>query len=932
MAEISTNSGKINVSAGQNTVNVGVTKDYSLYYAQLSKDWATKTNGLVNNEDYSSKYYAQLSKDWATNSENNLNAVISQHEQITSEITQAREDISTDLSGALLDIETSKNAGLTAINNAKTSGVTAVNTVKADSVSAVQKAQTTAETSIKSLQTSAEKSVKTGIANIETSKKNAISDITTAGTEQVANIKQTGFYMQDDKLYYINSDGETKEFKSGSVTALFDVVEKDHILTFKESNGLAQLGTYVYKTGVAGSRYGYPTFYNQCVKEMQAGTPTQTQLGDNTVTLYKNDNGHIFYDISNKDTIDTWYNTYGVAWYYGVDTVNKRIFLPRNDWFTQNGSTTEVGKFVEAGLPNITGGNLFYEAGFTNFEGAIYNSGTGQGSKGSMDNDNPVGKFDASKSNAIYGKSTTVQPNSVKKIFYMCVGNTDVESAITDVVDITTSENDTIPLGWSTYQSVGTPSSAFLASLGQQNSGTLYPKFYNDFSAKIGQKFGAGIIKEAHTVYDPSKFTVVGNPTITSDGIASGFSASNYISLDTAILDTSRPWVININYHSSKQPVSIERIVGFAKDDLGLVVAPSVKGFSLRMGGIDIPFPSSYKQDTNYQLSFGWDMSQYFLIVNGKKQISKSTKALMPSYFYLGFKTGGTPEEHVKGSIDLSKFSITVDGEEVFKGTKTVMPADVTDYDLVINQDDQTFRLPLLNGDESLPDNSSDKITTQIFNSSHPYTATERVFVTGSTLTSGGGSAYFSHVLLNGKVIAREEGDFANFQLILNKGDILTTTGTASDANAQINIAPVVGNGTLYYKVSNAVQNLELLDVAEVTTALASKVDTSNTQWATNACMPDYSAGISVTYPLSSNPYTAPCNGMLCPWGKPSNTAIRPIINGVKQEYLRLGELSGSSGGYQGRSIYLSKGDVMYFDESYSVLNGCTFYPLKGAK
>lgn len=96
--------------------------------------------------------------------------------------------------------------------------------------------------------------------------------------------------------------------------------------------------------------------------------------------------------------------------------------------------------------------------------------------------------------------------------------------------------------------------------------------------------------------------------------------------------------------------------------------------------------------------------------------------------------------------------------------------------------------------------------------------------------------------------------------------------------------------------------------------------------------MPDYSAVISVTYPLSSNPYTAPCDGMLCPWGKPSDTPIIPIINGVKQEYLRLAELSTGSGGYQGRSIYLSKGDVIYFDAPYVKLSGCVFYPLKGAK
>lgn len=783
MAEISTNSGKINVSAGQNTVNVGVTKDYSQYYSQLSKDWATKTDGLVNNEDYSSKYYAEKSKDWATDSENNLNAVISQHEQITSEITQAREDISTDLSGALLDIETSKNAGLTAIDNAKTNGVTAVNTTKDDSVTAVQKAQTTAETSIKSLQTSAEKSVTTGIANIETSKKNAISDITTAGTEQVANIKQTGFYMQDDKLYYINSDGETKEFKSGSVTAVFDVVEKDHVLTYEESKGLAQLGTYVYKTAVAGSRYGYPDFYNQCVKEKNAGISTQTQLGSNTVTLYKNDNGHIFYDIADKDAIDAWYNIYGVAWYYGVDTANERIFLPYPDktvlnrklvkhvidgtagydlyadgWKKEWGRTHVGGKssstitfkipFANENYSGIASKNeLTNQTAANSTNGGVYNLKPTYMQLGQAEGGYTYGWIAEGQTNVI----TDVKAN---KYFYMCVGNTDVESAITDVIDITTSENDTIPLGWSTYQSGGTPTSAFLASLGQWNSGTLYSTFYNEFVKKIGQAFGAGYVK-AHTA------------------------------------------------------------------------------------------------------------------------------------------------------------------------------SDITDYDLVINQDDQTFRLPLKNGSELIADNSSDKITSQLFNSTHPYTATERVFVTGNFYSTG---ATASEAFINGVRIASEASGYGSFQVILNKGDVLTTTAVATDNWAKINIAPVIGNGTLYYKVSNAVQNLQLMDVAEISEELANKVDNSNTQWATNACMPDYSAGISVTYPLSSKPYTAPCNGMLCPWGRPSNTAIRPIINGVKQEYLRLGELSGGSGGFQGRSYVLSKGDVIYFDTSYDRLDGCVFYPLKGAK
>ncbi len=434
---------------------------------------------------------------------------------------------------------------------------------------------------------------------------------------------------------------------------LFDVVEKDHILTFKESNGLEQLGTYVYKTAVAGSRYGYPSFYNQCVKEMQAGTPTQTQLGGNTVTLYKNDNGHIFYDIASKDAIDAWYNTNGVAWYYGVDTANARIFLPRNDWFTQNGSTTDVGKFVKAGLPNITGVLTGLDSGGTTPEasGAFSKTSTitlhGRGTQNSAHSNF---EFKASNSNAIYGKSTTVQPKAVKKIFYMCVGNTDVESAITDVIDITTSENDTIPLGWSTYQSGRTPSSAFLASLGQQNSGTLYSTFYTEFSAKIGQAFGAGFVK-AHTA------------------------------------------------------------------------------------------------------------------------------------------------------------------------------SDITDYDLVINQDDQTFRLPLLNGSEDLPSNKYDNLTLNASGSTYtaPANGWFYLYKTGNANQYMRGDNTTNHYTVYASC-PNFNGAAPDILVPCKKGDSVTIAYDVSGATQAFRFIYAVGNGTLYYKVSNAVQNLQLLDVAEVTTALADKI------------------------------------------------------------------------------------------------------------
>lgn len=57
-----------------------------------------------------------------------------------------------------------------------------------------------------------------------------------------------------------------------TASSLFDLVEKDHELTFEESDGYEKLGNYAYKNGVSGVRYGYPEFYNRCIKEFREST------------------------------------------------------------------------------------------------------------------------------------------------------------------------------------------------------------------------------------------------------------------------------------------------------------------------------------------------------------------------------------------------------------------------------------------------------------------------------------------------------------------------------------------------------------------------------------------------------------------------------------------------------------------------------------
>jgi len=266
--------------------------------------------------------------------------------------------------------------------------------------------------------------------------------------------KSTTTYVKDDLVTAI-VDNELKVYKSlqdnnnanaltntnfweevefagggGGTYAMFDPVIKDHVLTYEETKGLALQGTYVYKTAIAGSRYGYPDFYAKCLEEKSQATATSTTLGETAITLYIHANGHTYYDIAQKSIVDTFYNSTGIAWFYGIDTANERVFLPRNDYFFQlTGDASEINEYVSAGLPNITG----YLDG-TAYAGSGAFSDAGWNANGGHDGDTRNMNFDASLCSPIYGNSNTVQPPASKKLLYICVGNTESDTSWIDVV------------------------------------------------------------------------------------------------------------------------------------------------------------------------------------------------------------------------------------------------------------------------------------------------------------------------------------------------------------------------------------------------------------------------------------------------------------------------------------------------------------------
>ena len=282
----------------------------------------------------------------------------------------------------------------------------------------------------------------------------------------------------------------------------------------------------------------------------------------------KNPNGHLFYDIADKASIDEIYNTYGIAWYYGIDTENERVFLPRTKWFIQpTGEITEVNSVNEAGLPNIEGSYTTYASTNNpaqNVTGAFsgtFVSGSGKSSSASGSGDINV-IFDASNSNPIYGNSDKVQPPSINQLLYICVGNTNVESAVTDVVDVTTTENDTMPLFTGMYFDFTPNNVSWLKAGEQANSGGIYTFTYNELVNILNGETKYGDLKVINVAdmevgVDYSEYWKVNQedmyfitPTAISNKALSGGVISNgeAFVLNTGVTDTIPSSVSPNNY------------------------------------------------------------------------------------------------------------------------------------------------------------------------------------------------------------------------------------------------------------------------------------------------------------------------------------------------------------------------------------------------
>lgn len=145
---------------------------------------------------------------------------------------------------------------------------------------------------------------------------------------------------------------------------------------------------------------------------------------------------------------ETKLEEYGQCASFYIDTLNGHVRLPKITRFISSiADLTELAKEENAGLPNITGSLKPYRMGTP--EGAFYQDETPDfnhtsSKNGSTEHAQYTTRFDASKSNEIFGKSDTVQPPAVSLCLYLQVANNITEISELDIDVIINQMNEAI--------------------------------------------------------------------------------------------------------------------------------------------------------------------------------------------------------------------------------------------------------------------------------------------------------------------------------------------------------------------------------------------------------------------------------------------------------------------------------------------------------
>ena len=377
-----------------------------------------------------------------------------------------------------------------------------------------------------------------------------------------------------------------------------------------------------------------------------------------------------------------------------------------------------LGMTVGAGLPththtrgtmNITGRVYSGDLGIGP-NGAFYESGTSNGPTGNYAS-RPIMYFNASKSwrgetsNPIYSdnreNTNTVQPEAIQYPYFIQIATgSETENNIINDIEL----NNPYSLFDSKYSDHELNNLSWLKSEGQWNAKAVYPSAYDELLREYNSP-------DRLATFNKDVFEVVGNPTITDDGVASGFSVSSYLKTLQPYIGSNSKFSIKCDFTTASTIMDSYTLFGVDNSSGWYNYIYARQGFIKFIVQLsddtsydDLYINHTFTPKTNYSIEISWDGTAYKLVLyREKEKVSENSyisslplKNISTAKLFVGHSQYGN--YYFNGSIDLKHFSITVDGVKVFSGAKSKVKLSTetyTDYDFVLNTADETFRLPL---------------------------------------------------------------------------------------------------------------------------------------------------------------------------------------------------------------------------------------------
>lgn len=388
----------------ENTAAEGEEADYTVdgagfsakWNANLAQDWAVKMDGMITDDgtpegtevDYSSKYYAQQAAQSASSASSSASAASASETNAASSASAAANSAGQASSSATnaADSASSASGSATAAQQAKT---------------AAEAARDLAQEYAEANQYGVQYVAQTLTAEQQTQARANIAALGSDGTAAAAQKWSTA------RTFTVNGDASGSVSIDGSQDVSINLTVNSSTKATNDALGRKIDETYATQSDVEtaiGGVQGCPT---GMIAFFHATTPPDGWLPCNGQNVSRTTYANLF------SVIGTTYGSGDGSTTFALPNLHHRFL---------EGTTTasEVGDYVEAGLPNITG-SLYAGGIFSCYDavGALEGSNVGNRNNGATHSDARNLQvlellFNAGNSNGLYGSSGSVQPSSIR--------------------------------------------------------------------------------------------------------------------------------------------------------------------------------------------------------------------------------------------------------------------------------------------------------------------------------------------------------------------------------------------------------------------------------------------------------------------------------------------------------------------------------------